>query len=271
MFHVKRRVFDLAVIIIIHKGKIMSRLSVAIVLSTSLLISQNAQAFDLLNVIKEVAKEQIQGETPDGNNLSQLTNSQVINGLREALKVGTENVVSQIGAADGYNLDKQIHIPLPNELQQVQSLLKKFGLASLADDVELRLNRAAELAAPKAKEFIIKSIEEMTLDQAQAIYNGPNDAATQYFKKIATPDLIKTISPIAEKSLNEVGALQAYDSLMGSYKSMPFVPDVKADLVNHTTKLAMDGIFHYLAIEEAAIRENPVKRTTEILKTVFGQ
>lgn len=249
----------------------MSRLTAALTVGLSLMIFQNAQAFDLMNVIKEVAKDQIQGSSDSESTLSQLTNSQIVNGLREALKVGTERVVSQIGAADGYNLDQQIHIPLPDELQQVQNLLKKFGLGSLADDVELRLNRAAELAAPKAKELILKAIESMTLDQAQAIYNGPKDAATQYFKQIATADLTQTIAPIAEKSLNEVGALQAYDSLMGNYKSMPFVPDVKANLVDHTTELAMKGIFHYLAVEEAAIRENPAKRTTEILKTVFGK
>jgi len=249
----------------------MSRLTTALTVGLSLITIQNAQAFDLMNVIKEVAKEQIEQPSSGESTLSKLTNSQVVNGLREALKVGTERVVSQIGAADGYNLDQQIHIPLPDQLQQVQGLLKKFGLSSMADDVELRLNRAAELAAPKAKELILKAIETMTLDQAQAIYKGPKDAATQYFKQVATADLTQTIAPIAEKSLNEVGALQAYDSLMGSYKSMPFVPDVKANLVDHTTELAMKGIFHYLAVEEAAIRENPAKRTTEILKTVFGK
>jgi hypothetical protein len=249
----------------------MLRLTSALILATSLLIAPKSYAFDLMNVLKDTVKEQLQTQSSSSSSLSNISNSQIVSGLREALKVGTERVVSQIGAADGYNLDKQIHIPLPAQLQQVQGVLNKFGLSAMADDVELRLNRAAELAAPKAKDLIWKAIESMSLDEAQAIYNGPKDAATQYFKKVSTADLTKTIAPIAENSLNEVGAIQAYDSLMGSYKALPFVPDVKANLIDHTTKLAIDGIFHYLAVEEAAIRENPAKRTTEILKTVFGK
>ncbi|MDV7339881.1 DUF4197 domain-containing protein [Terasakiella sp. A23] len=237
-----------------------------------LLTAPSTQAFDLNNIVNK-ATEAINKQTQksSGTSLSSLTENQIIDGLREALKVGTERVVSQIGAVDGYNLDQNIHIPLPDELQQVQKLLNKFGLSALADDVELRLNRAAEQAAPQAKNIIVNAISSMSLSDARAIYDGPQNAATEYFKKVSTQNLRSAIQPIAESSLKDVGAIQAYDSLMGQYKSMPFVPDVKADLVDHTTSLAIRGIFHYLAQEEAAIRENPAKRTTEILKTVFGQ
>ncbi|WP_167730638.1 DUF4197 domain-containing protein [Terasakiella sp. SH-1] len=230
---------------------------------------QQASAFDLLNTLKKTVEENVQ--IPGATKSLGLSEQQIIEGLQEALRVGTETVTKQIGAVDGYNTDPQIHIPLPDELQQVQNLLTKFGLSALADDVELKLNRAAEQAAPLAKDIIWKTINEMKLQDAKAIYNGPKDAATQYFKKVASTDLQQTITPIAENSLKDVGALNAYDTLIGQYKSLPFVPDVKADLVNHTTKLAMEGIFYYLAREEAAIRENPAKRTTEILKTVFGK
>jgi len=233
-------------------------------------LTQNAKAIDLLNVLKNTVEEQI-NQPGNTSSLSGLSESQIIDGLREALKIGTERVVSQIGATDGYNADPKIHIPLPAELQQVQNLLDKFGLGALAGDVETRLNRAAEKAAPQAKNIIVKAIQDMSLKDAKAIYDGPTDAATQYFQKVSTDSLRQMISPIAKSSLEDVGALQAYDSLIGQYKSMPFVPDVKANLVNHTTDLAMKGIFHYLAVEEAAIRENPAKRTTEILKTVFGK
>ncbi len=236
----------------------------------SFLVIQQASALDLLNTLKKTVEDNISPTNSSGST-SSLSTSQIVQGLQEALKVGTERVVSQIGAVDGYNKDSQIHIPLPAELQQVQSLLKKFGLSSLADDVELRLNRAAEKAAPQAKDIIWKAITEISLKDAQAIYNGPKDAATQYFKKTSSDNLLGMIRPIAQDSLKDVGALQAYDSLMGQYQKMPFVPDVKADLVEHTSQLAINGIFHYLAQEEAAIRENPAKRTTEILKTVFGQ
>ena len=153
----------------------------------------------------------------------------------------------------------------------MQSTLRKFGLSSLADDVEMRINRAAEQAAPKAKEIIWKAIEGMTLDDAQAIYNGPEDAATQYFRRVSTDDLTANVKPIVQQTLDEVGAIAAYDKLMGQYKGIPFVPDVKADLTQHATDGALEGLFHYLAQEEAAIRQNPAKRTTELLAKVFGR
>ena len=205
-----------------------------------------------------------------GSGAATLGTNEIIAGLREALRVGTENVVGRIGSADGFNADPNIHIPLPPDLQKVQGILRKFGLSGMADEVELKLNRAAEAAAPKTKELVWKAINEMTLEDAKRIYDGPDDAATSYFKRVATTDLKNVIKPVIDNSLNEVGAVAAYDRLMGQYKSLPLVPDVKADLSNHATALALDGLFYYLAKEEAAIRQNPAKRTTEILTKVFG-
>ncbi|PHQ71198.1 MAG: hypothetical protein COB93_03675 [Sneathiella sp.] len=201
---------------------------------------------------------------------SNLDLTQITEGLREALKVGTETVVGQIGATDGYNADPAIHIPLPEQMQQAQSLLRKFGLSDMADEVEERLNRGAEAAAPKTKEIILTAISEMKLEDAQAIYDGPDDAATQYFRKVTTLDLKETVRPIIEQSLQDVGAIQAYDSLVAQYSNYPLVPDIKSNLTDHATDAALEGLFHYLAVEEAAIRNDPVKRTTEILTTVFG-
>ena len=210
------------------------------------------------------------GGSTSGGGADALATDEIIAGLREALRVGTENVVGQIGTTDGFNADPNIHIPLPPDLQKVQGLLRKFGLSGMADEVELKLNRAAEAAAPKTKELVWKAINEMTLEDAKRIYDGPPDAATSYFKRVASTDLKAVIKPVVDNSLNEVGAVAAYDKLMGQYKSLPLVPDVKADLSNHATTMALDGLFYYLAKEEAAIRQNPAKRTTEILTKVFG-
>ena len=192
-------------------------------------------------------------------------------GLKEALKVGTGRVVQSVGKADGYNKDPDIHIPLPPQLQNVQSTLRRFGLSSMADDLELKLNRAAEAAAPKTKELIINSITAMTLEDAKSIYNGPDDAATQYFKRTTSSDLKGVIKPIVDDTLNSVGAVASYDQLIGKYSNLPFVPDVKANISGHTVDLALKGLFHYLAKEEAVIRQNPAKRTTELLTKVFGR
>jgi len=199
-----------------------------------------------------------------------LSTEEIGAGLKEALRVGSGNVVSQLGALDGFNLDPAIHIPLPQQFDNVKSLLGKIGLSSMLDDLELRLNRAAEIATPKAKELFFQSISEMTFDDAMKIYNGPDDSATRYFQDKMTPSLAKEMQPVVDQSLAEVGAVQAYDNVMGKYRSIPYVPDVKADLTTYVVEKGMGGIFHYMAVEEAAIRQNPVKRTTELLQRVFG-
>ena len=208
---------------------------------------------------------------PAGTTAKQALSTEEIGaGLTEALLVGSENVVSQLGRTDGFNLDPAIHIPLPAQFDTVKSLLGKFGMSSLLDDLELKLNRAAEVATPKAKALFKQTISEMTFTDVMNIYNGPDDSATSYFQEKMTPPLATEMQPIVEQSLAEVGAVQAYDNVMGEYKAIPFVPDVQADLTTYVVEKGMDGIFHYMAVEEAAIRQNPAKRTTELLQRVFG-
>jgi len=199
-----------------------------------------------------------------------LSTDEIGAGLKEALRVGSERVVAQLGKTDGFNADPQIHIPLPENLKKVQAALDKVGMSSMVDDLELRLNRAAEAATPKAKKLFGDAIQEMTMDDVKTIYQGPDDAATSYFKEKMSKPLAEEMKPIVKESLAEVGAIQSYEKMMGQYKSLPFVPDVKADLTDHVLDKGMDGIFYYMAKEEAAIRKNPVKRTTELLRKVFG-
>ena len=199
-----------------------------------------------------------------------LSADEIASGLKEALRVGTATVVKQLGQSDGFNADPAVHIPIPENLKSVRSALKKVGMSSYMDDLELRLNRAAEKATPKAKKLFYQAITEMTLDDAKSIYKGPEDAATRYFKSKMSKPLAKAMHPIVDKSLSEVGAVRSYEKLIDKYRSIPFVPDVKTDLTNYVIKKGMKGIFHYLAREEAAIRRDPVKRTTELLKRVFG-
>jgi len=203
--------------------------------------------------------------------VSGLSNSDMISGLKDALRVGSERVVGQLGKTDGFNADPKIHIPLPENLQSVKSALSAVGMGSMMDDLEVRLNRAAEAATPKAKRIFGNAIKSMNFDDAKKILNGPDDAATQYFKGKMTSPLSDEMRPIVKKALNQAGAVQAYDNVMGKYQSLPFMPDVKANLTQHVVTLGLAGIFHYMAQEEAAIRKNPVKRTTSILKKVFGR
>lgn len=191
-------------------------------------------------------------------------------GLKEALRVGSENVVAKLGSVDGFNKDSAIHIPLPKQLDTVKSVLAKVGMSSLLDDLELKLNRAAEVATPKAKKLFGDAITAMSIDDAKKIYGGPQDSATQYFRSKMSPSLTAEMQPVVKESLAEVGVAKAYDNVMKQYRSIPFVPEVKADLTDYVLEKGVDGIFHYMAIEEAAIRQNPAKRTTDLLKRVFG-
>jgi hypothetical protein len=199
-----------------------------------------------------------------------LSAEEIASGLKEALRVGTTNVVKQLGQSDGFYKDLAVHIPIPENLKSVRFILKKVGKSSYMDDLELRLNRAAEKATPEAKKLFHQAISKMSLDDVRSIYKGPDDAATRYFKSKMSKPLAKAMYPIVDRSLSEVGAVQSYDKLIGKYRSLPYVPDAKADLTNHVIKKGMKGIFHYLAREEAAIRRDPAKRTTELLKRVFG-
>jgi hypothetical protein len=200
-----------------------------------------------------------------------LGSDEIGEGLREALRVGTQTVVEQLGKSGGFNLDPQIHIPLPSQLDQVKSILGKVGMESMLTDLESRMNQAAETAVPKAKTLFVDAINDMTLDDVMAIYNGPDDSATEYLKSKMSDSLAIEMKPIIDKSLADVGAVKTYDDIMQQYSSVPFVPKVDVDLSDYVVQKGMDGIFYYLAKEEAAIRQDPVKRTTDILKQVFGQ
>lgn len=232
-----------------------------------LMMPRPAGGFNWLDKGKELF---MGGAKPETGVELVLSETDIVSGLKDALRVSSEQVVGQLGTTDGFMADPQIHIPLPDYLQKVRTGLKSIGQTALMDDLELKLNRAAEQATPQAKQLFLTSIKEMTIEQARNIYEGPEDAATQYFKgKMSTP-LAESMTPIVSETLNEVGALQAYDMAIGQYKQLPFVPDVQGDLTQYVVGKGLDGIFYYIALEEAAIRKDPVKRTTEILQKVFG-
>ena len=185
------------------------------------------------------------------------------------MQVGTERVVGQVGQVDGFNADPKIHIPLPDNLVAVGDALRTIGLGGFTDDLELRLNRAAETAAPQAKDIFRQAIVDMQLEDVEGVFRGPDDSATAYFRGAMSEPLAAALRPVVDQSLAEAGAVKAYEDMMGKYKALPLVPDVKADLTSHVTARAMDGIFHYLAAEEAAIRNDAARRTTALLKWVF--
>jgi len=243
--------------------KILPRLAPVCAVAFGLLAAGGAPAQGLF----DQGRDLLRGFSSPGGALS---TGDIASGLREALSVGSARVVATLGRADGFNKSRDVHIPLPGTLKTVQSTLRRFGMSAVADDVELRLNRAAEKAVPRARTLFVDAIRRMTIDDARRILNGPKDAATQYFKGKMSLPLRGEMRPIVDQELANVGAIQSYDRMMGQYRSIPFVPDVKADLTNHVLDKAIAAVFLYLGREEAAIRDNPAKRTTELLRKVFG-
>lgn len=201
-----------------------------------------------------------------------LSVTEISAGLKEALRVGSENVVQKVGAADGYNDDPKIHIPLPASMTKMRNFAAKVGLQGKFDDLETRLNRAAESAAPKAKKLFLSAITEMSVDDAKGILNGPDNSATQFFRSKMTKPLSAEMRPIIDQSMSQAGVIQAYDSTVSKLGPLaPSLPDYKTQLTDHVLKGGMDGIFHYLSEEEAAIRNDPAKRVSDLLKRVFNK
>jgi hypothetical protein len=201
------------------------------------------------------------------NSLSMET---IIDGLKEALEVGSRRAITQISQPGGYLDNQDIRIPLPDNIQKVASVLKKYGLESQVEKFEKSMNNAAEQAAPHATDLIVAAVKDMSFEDAKKIYSGDDDAATQYFKEKTSGKLRTLFQPSVEKSLGEVGATRYYNDLVKKAKDIPFVGDkVNFDLNGYVTEEALNGLFKVLADEEKQIRENPVARTTDLLKKLF--
>jgi len=208
---------------------------------------------------------------PSGAGAS-LSQGDISAGLKDALKVAAQRVVGRVGKTDGYNGDPAIRIPLPSPLQKIERPLKSMGASGMLDDLQVRMNRAAEQAAPKALGIFTDAASKMTIDDARSILNGPQDAATQYFKRTTSSALTTSFRPIVDRSLSGVGAVGAFKSVQAKAAGIPLAgQDVQNfNLTDFTVGKALDGLFHYMGVEEAAIRTNPAARTTDLLKKVFG-
>jgi hypothetical protein len=190
--------------------------------------------------------------------------------LREALTVGAGNVVMRLGKLDGFFKDPKVKIPLPKSLREVQSTLSTFGMSGALDDLELKLNRGAETAVPKAKTLFVTAIKAMTVEDAIGIVRGGETAGTDYLKGKTEDSLTTAFSPPMKSALTSVGALKAADKAAKTMAKYGYKRDFRGELTSYAVGYALDGMFLYLGEEEKAIRKDPVKRTSEILKKVFG-
>lgn len=204
-------------------------------------------------------------------NKSELSDSRVASGLKEALQVGADKAVTLTGKTDGYFGNPAIKIPLPKNLAPLAKGIGAMGYQAKIDTFVLSMNRAAEAAAPTAKKIFGDAILAMSFEDAQKILSGGDTAATDYFKSKTTDQLTTAFRPFVEKTMHENGVTQQYESLSGALKSLPFGKSEDLDINKYVVGKALDGLFHMLAEEERSIRRDPAARTTNLLKEVFGK
>lgn len=241
----------------------------AVVFSQCLLVSQaQADWGAMLDDLKQAGKTLL----PGAEEQTSLDTSTVISGLKEALSIGSERAIDTISQTNGYLDNPSIRIPLPPQVEKAGKLMRQFGMSDLADNFETSMNRAAEQAAPEATSIVIDAIKNMSFDDARQILNGPDDAATQYFREQTSDRLTQLFRPSIEQSLDQVGSTRYYNQLSDQIASVPVVGEnINLDLPDYVTDKALEGLFTIIAVEEKKIRENPAARTTELLKKVFTQ
>lgn len=217
---------------------------------------------------------QINQAITDGNKMlngdKPLTTAEVGEGLKEALINGISKGSDLVSQADGYFKNPEIKIPFPPDVKKVEDRLRQIGLGGEVDKFVMTLNRGAEDAAKEAKPIFIAAIKQMTIDDAWAILKGEPDAATQFLKRTTSTQLKEKFKPVIQASLNKVSATKYYSDIINRYNSIPLVQKVNPDLNDYATDLAMQGLFTMIAKEEKNIRQDPLARTSELLKKVFG-
>lgn len=210
-------------------------------------------------------------QSAGGGESSGLSNSTIVDGLKQALEVGTGNAVSSVSKVNGYYTNPDIKILLPQKVRKVESILRGVGYGETIDEFEESMNRAAEKAAPLAKEYFVDAIKQMTFDDARKILNGGDNAATLYFEEKMRGKLFTAFEPIVHDKMSEVGVTRYYQDLESKVSNIPFAGDLNFDLDKYVTNKSLDGLFTMVAEEEAKIRKDPAARVTDLLKKVFGQ
>jgi hypothetical protein len=205
-----------------------------------------------------------------GNTSQPLTTAEVANGLKEALIKGISTGSDLASQLDGYFKNPEIKIPFPPEVKKVEDKLRQIGLGNEVDKFVMTLNRGAEDAAKEAKPIFITAIRAMTIEDAWAILRGEPDAATQFLKRTTSAQLKEKFKPVIQNSLNKVNATRYYSDIVSRYNQIPLVQKVNPNLDDYATDKAIEGLFVLIGREEKNIRQNPVARTTELLKKVFG-
>ncbi len=201
-----------------------------------------------------------------------VTTSEIVAGLKEALKVGTNNAVSTLNIKDAFYKSARFKIPFPNDVKIVEDKLRQYGMGSIIDDFVEKMNRGAEQAVAEAKPIFVNAITSMTIQDAKNILFGADNAATNYFKQKTSGALFNAFKPKVKSVLdNKVKVTQTWNDVLSAYNKIPGVTKVDTDLPKYITDKTIEALFTRIAEEEKNIRENPTARVNAILQKVFGE
>ena len=235
-----------------------------IILSAIAILSLHAASAQNINNILNQATTILNGS---GANLS---NDDVVRGLKEALSVGTTNSSTKASAFNGFYKNPLIKIPFPKEAKVMEDALRNVGMDKQVENFTRTLNRAAEDAAKNAAPIFLNAITSMNIQDGFSILKGGDHAASDYLKGKTTQDLIAQFKPSIQASLKKVNILKYWTPLVSKYNKIPMVQKLNPNLDDYVTQKAIEGLFKLVAEEELKIRKDPAARISDILKKVFG-
>lgn len=202
--------------------------------------------------------------------VSDLSNTEASNGLKEALIQSAGKAVAKLGAVDGFYGNPQVKIPLPDSMKKAEKVMRMFGMSKQVDELVLKMNRAAEAAVPEAKALLVDSVKKMSVADAKNILTGADDAATQYFKKTTSGPMAEKFLPIVKKATEDVKLAQQYNKFAERGAKYGLVKKDQENLEQYVTQKILDGVYLMMAQEEKAIRKDPVGQASGLISKVFG-
>ena len=202
--------------------------------------------------------------------LADISGKDAGSGLKEALTQGAGKAVDLLGKQDGFLGNPKVKIPLPESVQQVEGVMRGFGMGKQADELVNAMNRAAEAAVPQAKTLLVNSIKQMSVEDAKGILTGGDDAATQYFRRTTSGPLTEKFKPMVKTAMDKVQVAKKYEQLAGKAAGYGLVREEDAQLENYVTKKTLDGLYLMIAEEEKAIRQDPAGAAGKLAQKVFG-
>ena len=202
--------------------------------------------------------------------ISDISNTEATSGLKEALIVGAGKAINNLGSTDGFFGNPLVKIPLPDGMQKAEKAMRMFGMGKQADDLVLKMNRAAELAVPEAKTLLVNAVKKMSVKDAKDILTGGEDAATQYFKTATSGPMAEKFLPIVKKATENVQLAQQYNKYAEMGSKYGLVKKEQANVEQYVTQKTLDGVYLMMAEEEKGIRRDPMGQASSILKKVFG-